>query len=208
MKARFHTFLPYKFSTHCTPPLKLPSCCLNSPIPLLPSHQFALVSSHVLSHPTPLHQPHLYTPLALAQSTSCSPTLLHPPHSSQFTPSHPEPSNLQFDHIMCSSKEITICSPFKMDCGWKFLIDDFQISFIAEWFKHSDKTVISLNRGRLTAHVLFLYGIIYVPNSKFACASRRMCGLQGSLKIFLLLYNHWSSFPEDRSKLMNALWTS
>ena len=54
---------------------------------------------------------------------------------------------------MCSSKEITICSPFKMDCGWKFVIVDFQISFIAEWFKHSDKTVISLNRGRLTAQL-------------------------------------------------------
>ena len=73
--------------------LKLPSCCLNSPTPLLPSHQFALVSSHVLSHPTPLHQPHLYTPhWPWLKAPHAVPLYFtHPTHHNS---PHPTPSRL------------------------------------------------------------------------------------------------------------------
>ena len=100
-----HVFIRF-YLTNLPPTALLPSNFpvlpeLSHPSPPIAPIRPRQFTCFISPHPTPPTAP-LHAPLALAQSTSCSPTLLHPPHSSQFTPSHPEPSHLKTFNLITS----------------------------------------------------------------------------------------------------------
>ena len=121
----------------------------------LSTHRTKSPSSHT-PHPTPPIAP-LHTPLALLKPPYAVPLLsTHPTHHNS---PHPTPTRLILEPL---TDLITSCAN---GCGWKSVIVDFQISFIVQWFKHSNKIYQqTAYGGRLTAHIFFSDSIIYIPN--------------------------------------------